>query len=151
VAVTEEQIARDLTAAMKARDAQRVAVLRSVIAAAKHLKVERRVAALDEASLVQVVRRELRQREEAEEFARQAGRGDLAEQNRAEREILEAYAPAPLAGEELEQAIREALAGGVARQMGAVMAALRERYPGRLDGKSASELARKVLAESAGG
>jgi uncharacterized protein YqeY len=151
VAVTEEQIARDLTAAMKARDAQRVAVLRSVIAAAKHLKVERRVAALDEASLVQVVRRELRQREEAEEFARQAGRGDLAEQNRAEREILEAYAPAPLAAEELEQAIREALAGGVARQMGAVMAALRERYPGRLDGKSASELARKVLAESAGG
>lgn len=149
--MTEEQIARDLTAAMKARDAQRVAVLRSVIAAAKHLKVERRVAALDEASLVQVVRRELRQREEAEEFARQAGRSDLAEQNRAEREILEAYAPAPLAAAELEQAIREALAGGVARQMGAVMAALRERYPGRLDGKSASELARKVLAESAGG
>ncbi len=149
--VTEEQIARDLTAAMKARDAQRVAVLRSVIAAAKHLKVERRVAALDDAALVQVVRREMRQREEAEEFARQAGREDLAAQNRAERRLLEAYAPPPLAAEEIERAIRDALAGGVARQMGAVMAALRERFPGRLDGKSASELARKVLAESTGG
>jgi chromosome segregation protein len=48
MAVTEEQLARDLTAAMKSRDAERVAVLRSVIAAAKLLKVERRVAQLDD-------------------------------------------------------------------------------------------------------
>ena len=54
VALTEEQLAQDLTAAMKARDAQRVAVLRGVVAAAKHLKVERRVPQLEEADLVQV-------------------------------------------------------------------------------------------------
>ena len=96
VAVTEEQIAQDLTAAMKARNAQRVAVLRSVVAAAKHLKVEKRVQVLDDAALAQVVRREIRQREEAEEFARKAGRDDLASQNLAERRILEEYVP-PLA------------------------------------------------------
>jgi uncharacterized protein YqeY len=147
VAVSEEQLAQDLTAAMKARDAQRVAVLRGVVAAAKLVKVERRATRLDEADLVQVLRKEVRKREEAEEFAVKAGRDDLVSQNRAERAILEGYVPAPLGPDELERAIRDALAAGVQRQMGAVMAALRERFPGRVDGKSASELARKVLAE----
>jgi uncharacterized protein YqeY len=147
VAISEEQLAQDLTAAMKARDAQRVAVLRGVVAAAKLVKVERRATRLDEADLVQVLRKEVRQREEAEEFAVKAGRDDLVSQNRAERAILEGYVPAPLGPDELERAIRDALAAGVQRQMGAVMAALRERFPGRVDGKSASELARKVLAE----
>ncbi len=149
VPVTEEQLARDLTAAMKARDSQRMAVLRSVVAAAKHLKVERRVAHLEEADLVQVLRREVRQREEAEEFAVKAGRDDLVAQNRAERAILDAYVPAPLDANELERAIRALLADGTPRQMGAVMAALRERYPGRIDGKAASALARTVLGEGA--
>jgi uncharacterized protein len=150
VAVSEEQLAQDLTAAMKARDAQRVAVLRGVVAAAKLLKVERRAPRLEEADLVQVLRKEVRKREEAEEFAVKAGREDLVSQNRAERAILDEYVPPPLAADELERAIRDALAGGLPRQMGAVMTALRERFPGRLDGKVASEIARKVLAEPAG-
>lgn len=151
VALTEERLAQDLTAAMKARDAQRVAVLRGVVAAAKHLKVERRVPQLEEADLVQVIRREVRKRDEAEEYAVKGGRDDLITQNRGERAILESYVPAQLGADELEQAIRDALAGGSARQLGAVMTALRERYPGRVDGKAASELARKILAEPAAG
>jgi uncharacterized protein YqeY len=151
VTLSEEQLAQDLTAAMKARDAQRVAVLRSVVAAAKLLKVERRAARLDEADLVQVMRKEIRKREEAEEFAAKAGRADLVSQNRAERGILERYVPAPLAPEELERAIRDALAAGTARQMGAVMSALRDHHPGRIEGEAASEIARRILAEPAGG
>jgi uncharacterized protein YqeY len=135
---------------MKARDAQRLGVLRGVVAAAKHLKVERRVAELAEADLVQVVRREVRKREEAEEFAVRAGRDDLVVQNRAERAILETYVPAMLAPDDLERALREALAEGAQRQLGALMTAVRERFPGRVDGKTASELARKLLAEPAG-
>jgi uncharacterized protein YqeY len=149
--VTEERIALDLTTAMKARDAQRVAVLRSVVAAAKHLKVERRVQALDEAALAQVVRREIRQREEAEEFARKAGRDDLASQNVAERRILEEYVPPPVSAEEIAGAVREVLAGGAQPQMGPVMTALRERYASRLDGKIASEVVRRILSEAASG
>jgi uncharacterized protein YqeY len=151
VALTEARLAQDLTAAMKARDAQRVAVLRGVVAAAKHVKVERRVQELDEADLVQVMRREVRQREEAEEYAVKAGRDDLVTQNRAERAILESYVPAPLDHEELERAIRDALAAGSARQIGAVMTALRQQYPGRVDGKAASEVARRILSETAAG
>ena len=147
VSITEEQLARDLTAAMKSRDSQRLEVLRGVVAAAKLLKVERRVSSLEEADLVQVLRKELRKREEAEEFAAKAGRTDLVAQNRAERSILEGYVPALLGEADLERAIRESLAGGTPRQLGPVMSALRERYAGRYDGKTASELARRILAE----
>jgi len=149
VPLTEEQLASDLTQAMKARDAVRTSVLRGVITAAKNLKVEKRGAALSEAELVQIVRKEIRKREEAEEFAAKAAREDVIGQNRAERQILEAYAPAPLAAGELEQAIREIAAQPDARNLGAIMSALKARYAGRYDGKQASELGRRILAEVA--
>ena len=148
--LTEGQLAEDLTRAMKQRDMSRVYVLRGLLAAAKNLKVERRGADLGEADLVQLVRREIRKREEAEEFAAKAGRQELVEQNRAERALLEAYAPAPLAPAELEEAIRSIAAGSETRNLGAIMAKLRERFAGRFDGRQASEIARRVLAESAG-
>src|SRR5262249_48811738 len=104
---------------------------------------------LEEADLVQVLRRELRKREEAEEFAAKAGRTDLVTQNRAERSILEAYVPAQLGPTELEEAIRAAIAAGTPRQLGPIMNALREHHAGRFDGKSASELARRIIAAPA--
>src|SRR5436309_12811463 len=96
-ALTEQQLADDLTRAMKAREMSRVYVLRGLLTAAKNLKVERRGAALAEADLVQLVRREIRQREGAGEFAVKGGRTELVEQKRAERVFLVAEAPSPLA------------------------------------------------------
>jgi uncharacterized protein len=148
VALSEQRLTDDLTAAMKARDMARVYVLRGVVAAAKNLKVEKRAAALEEADLVQVVRREIRKREEAEEFASKAGRAELVEQNRAERALLEGYVPAPLDPATLEATIRDIVATPDARSIGAVMGALRDRFAGRFDGKQASELVRRILAEA---
>jgi uncharacterized protein YqeY len=149
-ALSEERLAKDLAAAMKAREMERVYVLRGVITAAKNLKVEKRGQEVVEAELVQIVRKEIRKREEAEEFASKAGRTDLLEQNRAERAMLEAYVPAQLDAAQLEAAIREAAARPEGRSLGAIMASLRERFAGRYDGKQASELARRVLSESSG-
>jgi len=148
VPLTEQQLAEDLTRAMKARDVVRTEVLRGVIAAAKNLKVERRGATLGDADLVQIVRREMRKRDEAAEFAARGGRGDLVERNRAERAVLEGYVPAMLAPAELEAAVR-AIAATEGRSMGTIMARLRERYAGRYDGREASDIARRVLAEAA--
>jgi uncharacterized protein YqeY len=148
-AISEELLAEDLTRAMKAREMPRVYVLRGVLTAVKNLKVEKRGAPLGETDLVQIVRREIRKREEAEEFAAKAGRGELVEQNRSERAMLEAYVPAQLAPADLERAIREIAARPDARSIGAVMAALRERFAGRFDGRQASDIARRVLAEPA--
>lgn len=146
MALTEEQLTASLTEAMKARDAQRVAVLRSVVAAAKNLKVEKRLAQLPSADLEQVVRREMKQRDEAEAFAVQGGRADLVEQNRAERAILDALVPPLLEGAELEATIRAIIAELGATAMGPIMGALRERLAGRYDGKQASEIVRRILA-----
>src|SRR5207247_10812773 len=124
---------------MKAREMPRVYVLRGLLTAVKNLKVERRGAALAEADRVQLVRREIRKREEAEEFAAKAGRSELVEQNNAERALLEACVPAPLAPAGLEEAIRTIAARPEGRSLGAVMGALREAFAGRVDGRTASE------------
>ena len=148
MALSEAQLTADLTAAMKARDMPRVYVLRGVIAAVKNLKVERRGAEIGEADLAQVVRKEIRKREEAEEFAVKAGRQEAVEQNRSERAMLEAYAPAQLDPSVLEQAIREIAADPGSRNLGAVMGALKARFAGRFDGRQASDIARRVLASA---
>ena len=148
-ALSEQQLADDLTRAMKAREMPRVYVLRGLLTAAKNLKVEKKGAALAEADLAQLVRREIRKREEAEEFAAKAGRSELVAQNRSEREMLEAYVPAAVDPTELERTIRELAARPEARSLGAIMTALRERFAGRFDGRQASEIARRVLAEPA--
>lgn len=145
--LTEEGLASDLTRAMKARDMLRVYVLRGLLTAAKNLRVEKRGTAPTEAELVQLVRREIRKREEAEGYARQAGREEAVVQNQAERAVLEALVPAQLDATRLEAAIRELAARPDGRSMGAVMSALRERFAGQYDGKQASEIARRVLAE----
>jgi uncharacterized protein YqeY len=148
VALTEQQLADDLNRAMKARDMPRVYTLRGLITAVKNLKVERRGAEIAEADLAQVVRKEIRKREEAEEFAHKAGRQDAVEQNRNERAMLEAYAPAQLDPSALEQAIREIAADPGSRNLGAVMGALKARFAGRFDGRQASDIARRVLASA---
>lgn len=145
--LTEEQFATDLTVAMKARDGLRTNVLRGVITAAKNLRVERRGAALDETSLAQVIRREVRKREEALEFAEKGSRADLVAQCRAELEVLAAYAPAGVAPAEIEGVVREVAQDPARRQMGVIMGILKQRFEGRLDGKQASEIVRRVLAE----
>jgi uncharacterized protein YqeY len=145
--ITEQRLAEDLTRAMKAREMPRVYVLRGLLTAVKNLSVEKRGAPLAEADLVQLVRREIRKREEAEEYAAKAGRGELVEQNRSERAMLESYVPAQLDPAELEGLIRQIAARPDARSIGAVMAGLRERFAGRFDGRQASEIARRVLAE----
>jgi hypothetical protein len=117
----------------------------------KNVKVEKRVGSLPEADLVRIVRREVRQREEAEEFAAKAGRDDLVTQNQAERRILEPYLPAMLSDAELEARIRELTSGDGEASIGSVMAALRAEAAGRYDGRRASELTKQVLAERGGG
>ena len=150
MALSEAQLNADLTAAMKARDMPRVYVLRGLLTAAKNLKVERRGAELGEADLVQLVRKEVRKREEATEFAVKAGRSDVVEQNDAERRMLEAYVPALLDAGALETVVREIVASLPSPTMGPVMAALRERHAGRYDGKQASEIVKRVIAGASG-
>ncbi len=141
---TEEQLQADLQRAMKARETEKVLVLRGVMTAIKNLKVQRMVNSLSEADIIQLLRKEANQRAEAAQFARQANRQDLAERNEREKAILESYLPRELSVDQLEAVIRDLAKEVGGFQIGPIMQKLRERYAGRFDGKLASELIRKL-------
>jgi uncharacterized protein YqeY len=146
VPLSEQQLSEDLKRAMKAREMTSVYVLRGVVSAAKNLKVERRAAELSEGDLLEIVRRELKKRQEAEEFATKAGRDDLVRQNAAERAVLEPYLPAMLTGAELEAQVRALIAATPGAALGQVMSKLKAAHAGLYDGREASEVAKRLLA-----
>ncbi len=143
---TEADLQSAMQAAMKARAMDKVYVLRGLIAAIKNAKVEKQVAALPEADIAVLVRKEINKRTEAVEFARQANRPELVEQNEREIGFLQAYLPQQLSAEALETVIRGLAAELGTTQIGPIMAKLRERHAGQFDGKLASELIRKLSA-----
>jgi uncharacterized protein YqeY len=149
VGLSEQRLSEDLHRAMKVRDMTTVLVLRGVVAAAKNAKIERRTQELSESELVEIVRREVRKRQEAEEFARQAGRDDLVRQNASERAVLEPYLPALLTGAALEACVRELVRAAPGAAIGQVMGALKAQHAGRFEGREASDVVRRVLAEGA--
>jgi uncharacterized protein len=145
----ESAIQKRLRDAMRAKATERVMVLRGLVAAIANLKIERRGtgegrAALGAADIAQLVRREIKQRDEAIGFAEQAGRADLVEKNRRERAFLEDFLPKAPSRQELEATIARHHAAGAA-SIGALMSKLKEEYAARLDGKLASEAVREFL------
>jgi uncharacterized protein YqeY len=145
---TEKTLRDDLQTAMKARDMPTVYVLRGVLAGIANQKIDKGVDELAAADVVAIVQREAKQREEAEGFARNAGRDDLVEKNTAERAILARYLPTQLADADLTALVRAWQAEGLTA-MGPIMARLKERHAGQYDGKRASELVRTILAAKA--
>jgi hypothetical protein len=142
--VSEAQIQEDLKRAMKARDMDRVYVLRGLVAAIKNVKVEKRVETLPEAEISSLVRKEIAQRTEAAEFARKGNRADLAEKNDNEKTLLEGYLPQQMSPAVLEETIRRISTELGTTQIGPIMAKLKEDHAGLYDGKLASEIVRKL-------
>jgi uncharacterized protein YqeY len=143
VALDESSLQRDLQDAMRARDRQRIDVLRGLIAAMKNLKVERQ-SDLAEADIVALVRKELNKRVEIIGYAQQAGRAETVAQSEAEKAILEAYLPAQLDAAALESVINGISSELGSTQIGPVMTELRKRHAGQFDGKLASEIIKKL-------
>ena len=144
----KERIREDTTAAMRARDRARVAALRLVAAEIKQREVDSRQA-LDDAAVLSVLDRMMKQRRDAAEQYRAAGREELAAAEMFEIEVIETYLPPPLRGEEVEALVAEAIAASGAssmRDMGGVMARLRPQVQGRADMAEVSRLVRERLA-----
>jgi uncharacterized protein YqeY len=146
-----EQIDSDLKDAMRAKQADKLSVLRMLKAAIKNAAIEKggMSAQLDDTEATSVIRKQVKQRQDAVESFEKGGRAELADKERAEIEMLQAYLPKALSAEELaalvDEAIREVGATGKA-QMGAVMKALQPKVAGRADGKTLSQEVQKRLA-----
>ena len=145
--VLEERIRDDGTAALKAGDKRRRAALSSFVAALKKERIDSGKAP-SEADELTVLKRERKRRAEAIELYDQAGRTDLADQERYEEQLLTEYMPEELGDEELEQLVDEAIVATesvTAKDMGKVMGWLKPRVAGRADGKRLSGLVREKL------
>jgi uncharacterized protein YqeY len=143
-----EQISKDMTDAMKAREAAKLSALRMVKAALMNGEVAKG-RPLEEAEAQQILTSLLKQRRDSIEQFTSAGRTDLVDKERAELAILETYAPPAVSAGDLEQAvdaaIRETGATG-AKDMGRVMKAVMGALAGRsVDGKAVNELVRERL------
>jgi uncharacterized protein YqeY len=145
----KEQIAGDMIAAMKAKDAPRTSTLRMLKSAISYREIEKG-GALDDEELAKVLRTQVKQRRDSVEQYQKGGRADLADKETAEIAVIEAYLPQAASVEEIEQAVAAAIieTGGTSmKEMGAVMKAtmvlLADKNP---DGRTVSEVVKKKLA-----
>ena len=145
-----DEINNALKGAMKASDKRRVSTLRLINA--EVLKRETSAAermTLNDAEILDVMGKMIKQRQESLDIYEKAGRADLAAQEREEIAIISAYLPKPLsdfeAGEAISALIKE-LEAATLKDMGRTMATLKERFAGRMDFSKASALVKKLLA-----
>ena len=143
-----ERIDADLKDAMRAKEAGKLSVLRGLKSALKYAAIEKADAALDDAAAVQVIRKQVKQRQDSIESFEKGGRPELAAKEKEELEILNAYLPKGLSAEELSALVRETIAevGATSKaQMGAVMKTLQAKVAGRADGKTLSAEVQRQL------
>jgi uncharacterized protein len=144
----QEQIDAELKEAMRAKDAGKLAVLRGLKSAMKYAAIEKADAALEDAAAIQVIRKQVKQRQDSIESFEKGGRPELAAKEKEELEMLNAYLPKGMNADELTTMVRETIAevGATSKaQMGAVMKALQEKVAGRADGKTLSQEVQRQL------
>jgi hypothetical protein len=131
----KERITEDMKAAMRASEKERLLTIRMAQAAIKQREVDERVV-LDDAQVIAVIEKMVKQRRESIAAFEQGGRADLAEKEKIEIAQLQAYLPAQLSAAEIDALIKEAIAGTEAtsvKDMGKVMAAVKAKAAGRAD------------------
>ena len=136
-----------LKEAMRAGDDVRRGTIRMVLAAIKQVEVDKRIA-LDDAAVMALLQKEIKNRKEAIEEAKTASRADLISENEAEIAILEAFLPEAMSSDELRQIVADAIAetgASVPADMGKVMKVALEKVAGRAAGGDVSEMVRALL------
>jgi uncharacterized protein YqeY len=131
----KERITEDMKAAMRASDKERLSTIRMLQAAIKQREVDERIT-LDDAQVVAVLEKMVKQRKESVVQFEQGGRPDLADKEKAEIALLTAYLPAQLSEAEVDALIREAIAttgASSVKDMGKVMGIVKAKAAGRAD------------------
>ena len=131
----KERITEDMKAAMRASDKERLLTIRMVQAAIKQREVDERIV-LDDAQVIAVIEKMVKQRRESIVAFEQGGRADLADKEKTEITLLQAYLPDQLSAAEVDALIKEAIASTGAtsmKDMGKVMGAVKAKAAGRAD------------------
>lgn len=147
----KEQLFEDLKQAMRSNDAVRKAAIRMVRAAILNAEIAKG-GALEDAEVLALIQKEIKQRQEAIELFAKGNRQDLVDEETAQIKVLTPYLPHQMTAEEIEvvarQVIAELGASGPA-QMGAVMRTLIGQLKGKADGKLINQVVKNLLADRA--
>lgn len=144
----KERITEDMKAAMRAKDTERLGAIRMLTAAIKQKEVDERVE-LDDAGVVGIVDKLLKQRKDSIEAFQKANRQDLADKEQAEVTVLQAYLPARLSADEIAAEVKAIVAETGAKgpaDMGKVMGAAKQRLAGKADMGQVSAAVKAALA-----
>jgi len=148
-----EQIQKDITAAMKARDEARLSALRMVKAALKNREIEK-MAPLDDNESLKVLNTLIKQRKESVEQFRKGGRNEMADKEEAEIALIEAYMPKAAGEEQVVAGVRaviSAMGAPTMKDMGTVMKQVMSHFQGagiRVDGKQVSDVVKRELSSA---
>lgn len=144
----KERITEDMKAAMRAKEMDRLGTIRLLTAAMKQKEVDERVE-LDDAAVVGIVDKLIKQRKDSIDAFQKAGRQDLADKEAAEVAVLQAYLPARLSAEEIAaevKAIVAALGASGPGDMGKVMGAAKQKLAGKAEMAQVSAAVKAALA-----
>ncbi|MBH1407091.1 GatB/YqeY domain-containing protein [Stenotrophomonas maltophilia] len=144
----KQQLTEDMKAAMKAGEKHKLGVIRLINAAIKQREVDERIE-LDDTAVIAVLDKMVKQRKDSVNQYEAANREDLAEIERAEIVVIEAYLPAKMGEAEIVAAIQAAIAETGASgpaDMGKLMGALKPKLAGRADMGLVSKLVKQLLA-----
>lgn len=144
----KDRITDDMKAAMRAKETERLGTIRMLLAAMKQKEVDERVE-LDDAMVVGIVDKLIKQRKDAAQQYEAAARADLADKEKAEITVLEAYLPQRLSAEEIAAAVKAIvveLGAAGPGDMGKVMGVVKQRLAGQADMGQVSAAVKAALA-----
>ena len=144
----KDRITEDMKSAMRAREADRLSTIRMLLAACKQREVDERIV-LNDAAVIGIVDKLIKQRKDSIAAFTQAGRTDLVDKESAEVKVLEAYLPQRLSADEIAAAIGtivQELGASGPGDMGKVMGAAKARLAGKADMALVSAAVKQALA-----
>lgn len=143
----KERLKADLKEAMRAKELEKRDSIRAINTMIKQIEVDQRIE-LDDAEVIKLIQKGIKQREEAIAQYKNAGRDDLVEKEQSQIDIFSLYLPKQLSDEELEAEIKkiiEEVGAASIKDMGKVMNPAKEKLGGSADGKRINEAVKKIL------
>jgi hypothetical protein len=140
----KSRLKADLITARKGRDKLRTLVISTMLSDVRNMEIDQRVD-VDDDGVIQVISRGIKQRKDASEQMRAAGRDELADVEDEQAAVLKGYLPEGLSEDDVRAIVRQAIADG-ADQMGPLMGRVMPQIKGRFDGNDANRIVREELA-----
>ncbi|MBU1179969.1 GatB/YqeY domain-containing protein [Patescibacteria group bacterium] len=144
-----ETIQSDIIQAMKARDEKKLKALRMLSAAIKNEEIEKRPQELEEADILNVIRREVKKLNDAILQFKEGGREDLVKEYEEEAEILKQYTPKEMPEEEVRKVVQEKVSASEDKNFGNIMKGVMAELKGQADGGTVSRIVREEMEKIA--